>query len=87
MQLGTSPNKACLIVQGFSQIGSVDYNNTYAPVTKLASLCAIIVMANCVCLILHQVNIKGTYLNGVLWDDEVLYLQHPPSYTAPDAGK
>ena len=79
--------KACLIVQGFSQIGGVDYNDTYAPVTKLASLCAIIVMANCLCLILHQVNIKGAYLNGVLWDDEVLYLQHPPSYTAPDAGK
>ena len=79
--------KAHLVAQGFLQIGSVDYNDTYAPVAKLALSQAIIAMANCLHLILHQVDIKGTYLNGVLWDDEILYLQHPPGYTAPDVGK
>jgi Reverse transcriptase (RNA-dependent DNA polymerase) len=29
--------KARLVAQGFSQIGGVDYNNTYAPVAKLAT--------------------------------------------------
>ena len=79
--------KARLVAQGFSQIGGVDYDDTYAPVAKLASSRAIIAMANRLRLILHQVDIKGAYLNGVLRDDEVLYLRHPPGYMAPDAGK
>jgi Reverse transcriptase (RNA-dependent DNA polymerase) len=78
--------KAWLVAQGFSQIGSVNYDNTYAPVTRLASLCAIIMMANCLHLDLHQVDIKGAYLNSVLNDNEVLYMQHSPGYKAPDAG-
>jgi Reverse transcriptase (RNA-dependent DNA polymerase) len=78
--------KVQLVTQGFSQIGGVDYDDTHAPVTRLASLRAIIVMANCLHLNLHQVDIKGTYLNGVLNNNEVLYMQHLPGYKAPDAG-
>jgi hypothetical protein len=74
--------KARLVAQGFSQIGGVDYDDTYAPVAKLASSRAIIAMANRLRLELHQVDIKGAYLNGVLNDDEVLYMQHPPGYKA-----
>ena len=78
--------KAQLVAQGFSQIGGVDYDDTYAPVAKLASSRAIIAMANQLKLELHQVNIKGAYLNGLLNMDEVLYMQHPPGYKATDAG-
>ena len=39
--------KACLVVQGFSQVKGVDYFNTYAPVARLPALWAIIAMANC----------------------------------------
>ena len=58
--------KARLVAQGFSQIGGVDYDDTYAPVAKLASSRAVIAMANRLNLVLHQVDIKGAYLNGVL---------------------
>jgi len=51
--------KACLVAQGFSQIGGVDYDDTYAPVAHLASSRAIIAMANRLDLLLHQVDIKG----------------------------
>jgi len=78
--------KARLVAQGFSQIGGVDYDDTYAPVAKLASSRAIIAMANRLRLELHQVDIKGAYLNGVLGPNEVLYMQHPPGYKAADAG-
>ena len=78
--------KARLVAQGFSQIGGVDYNDTYAPVAKLASSRTIIAMANCLGMELHQVDIKGAYLNGVLNEDEVLYMQHPPGYKVPGAG-
>ena len=77
--------KARLVTQGFSQIGGVDYDDTYAPVAQLASSRAIISMANRLGLELHQVDIKGTYLNGELNEDEVLYMQFPPGYKPRDA--
>ena len=78
--------KAHLVAQGFSQIGSVDYDDTYAPVAKLASTRAVITMANRLGFKMHQIDIKGAYLNGELQDNEVLYMQHPPGYKSPDAG-
>lgn len=78
--------KARLVAQGFSQIGGVDYDDTYAPVAKLASTRAVIAMANRLGFEMHQIDIKGAYLNGELQDNEVLYMQHPPGYKSPDAG-
>jgi len=78
--------KARLVAQGFSQIDGVDYDDTYAPVARLPASRAIIAMANRLNLELHQVDIKGAYLNGELNDNEVLYMQHPPGYRARDAG-
>jgi hypothetical protein len=73
------------VAQGFSQIGGVDYDDTYAPVAKMASSWAIIAMANKLRLVLHQLDIKGAYLNGVLNENEVLYMAHPLGYKASDA--
>ena len=78
--------KAHLVAQGFSQIGGVDYNNMYAPVAKLASTCAVIAMANRLSMEMHQIDIKGAYLNGELNKNEVLYMQHPPGYKDSNAG-
>jgi len=78
--------KAHLITQGFSQIGSIDYNDTYTPVAKLASTHVVIAMANCLRMEMHQIDIKGAYLNSKLNNNKVLYMQHPPGYKAPDAG-
>jgi hypothetical protein len=38
--------KAQLVAQGFSQIGGINYDDTYTPVAKMASSRAIIAMAN-----------------------------------------
>ena len=43
-------------------------------------------MANGLDLELHQADIKGAYLNSVLNDNEVLYMQHPPGYKAQGIG-
>jgi hypothetical protein len=61
------------------------YNDTYAPVAKMASSRAIIAMANKLGLVLHQLDIKGAYLNGILNDNKVLYMVHPPGYKPSDA--
>jgi hypothetical protein len=78
--------KACLIAQGFSQIGGVDYDDTYVPVAKLVSTHAVIMMANHLGMEMHQIDIKGAYLNRELNKNEVLYMKHPPGYKDSDAG-
>src|ERR1700733_3524579 len=37
---------------------------------------------------LHQIDIKGAYINGELTEQEKIFMQQPPGYHAPDsAGK
>ena len=78
--------KACLVAQGFSQIGGIDYDDMYTPVAKLASTCAVIAMANRLSMEMHQIDIKGAYLNSELNENEVLYMQHPPGYKDSNTG-
>jgi hypothetical protein len=66
--------KAHLVAQGFSQISGIDYDDTYAPVAKLTSMRTVIAMANHLGFEMHQIDIKGAYLNSKLQDNEVLYM-------------
>ena len=73
------------MAQGFSQVPGVDYFDTFTPVARLASICAVLSMAAVHDLELHQVDIKGAYLNGKLTTDKVIYMKQPPDYPAPNS--
>lgn len=75
--------KARLVAQGFSQVPGVDYFDTFAPVAKLSSIRAVLAIAAARDLEVHQIDIKGAYLNGKLTDDEVIYMRQPPGFTDP----
>jgi hypothetical protein len=79
--------KARLVAQGFSQVEGVDYYDTYTPVEKLASLHTILALTIHHDLELHQIDIKGTDLNGELTDDEVIYMQQPPGHPYPNSSR
>ena len=72
--------KARLVAQGFSQVPGVDYFDTYAPVAHLPSIRTILAIAAARNLEIHQIDIKGAYLNGKLTDDEVIFMQQPPGF-------
>src|ERR1700678_3000813 len=72
--------KARLVAQGFSQVPGVDYFDMFVPVAKLASIRAVLAIAAAEDLEMHQIDIKGTYLNGTLTDREIIYMQQPPGY-------
>lgn len=72
--------KARLVAQGFSQVPGVDYFDTYAPVAKLASIRTVLALSARQDLELHQVDIKGAYLNGELTNDEIIYMRQPPGF-------
>ena len=73
-------HKACLVAQGFSQVPGVDYFDMFAPVATLSSICTVLATAAHLDYELHQINIKGAYLNGELNDDEVIYMRQPPGF-------
>ena len=77
--------KARLVVQGFSQVPGVDYYDTFAPVAHLASIHTVLAITAAEDLEVHQIDIKGAYLNRELTDDEVIYMKQPPGYpVSPD---
>jgi hypothetical protein len=77
--------KARLIAQGFSQVPGVDYFDTFAPVAKLASIRTVLALAASKDMEIHQIDIKGAYLNGELTDQETIYMAQPPGYHAQNS--
>lgn len=77
-------HKARLVAQGFSQVPGVDYFDTYAPVAKLASIRTVLALAARLDLEIHQIDIKGAYLNGELTGNEVIYMRQPPGFASPE---
>jgi hypothetical protein len=72
--------KARLVAQGFSQVPGVDYFDTFAPVARLSSIRAVLAIAAIEDFEIHQIDIKGAYLNGILTPNEVIYMKQPPGY-------
>ncbi|PPQ91584.1 hypothetical protein CVT25_012512 [Psilocybe cyanescens] len=78
--------KVRLVAQGFSQVPGVDYFDTFAPVARLASIRAVLAIAAVENFEIHQIDIKGAYLNGVLTEDEVIFMKQPPGYASESPG-
>jgi len=66
-----------LVAQGFSQVPGVDYFDTFAPIDKLASICAVLAIAAACNMEIYQIDIKGAFLNGKLTGNERIYMQQP----------
>ncbi|GKC49614.1 zinc finger, CCHC-type containing protein [Tanacetum coccineum] len=62
--------KAMLVIQRFKQKLGIDYFDTYAPVARISTIRLLIAMASIHSLIIHQMDVKTTFLNGEL-DEEV----------------
>ena len=69
--------KARLVARGFTQVYGVDYFDTYSPVAKMASFCAILAIAARYDWDIESFDFNSAYLNGTLNDDEEIYMQEP----------
>ena len=54
------------------------------PVARLATIRTVLALAAREDMELHQIDIKGAYLNGDLTPDEVIYMRQPPDYASRD---
>ena len=73
--------KARFVARGFSQKEGIDYEETFAPVARYTSIRTIIALATKMKWKLHQMDIKTTFLNGVI---EEVYIKKPQGFEVED---
>src|SRR5258708_21455479 len=74
--------KARVIAQGFTQVENINYNKTFAPVAKFASLRTILALATEEDLEVHQMDVKSAYLNDVLQQE--IFMEALPGLDDPE---
>nr|XP_015639159.1 uncharacterized protein LOC107281082 [Oryza sativa Japonica Group] len=78
--------KARWVVRGYSQQHGIDYDETFSPVVKLATIRVVLSIAASRAWPIHQLDVKNAFLHGHL--KETVYCQQPSGFvdpTAPDA--
>ena len=63
------------MARGFSQKEGIDHEETFAPVARYTSIRTIMALASMMKWDLHQMDVKKTFLNGVI--DEEVYIEQP----------
>ncbi len=63
--------KARLLVQGFSQVHGIDFNETFSPTVTRESLRIFLAISCLFKLIVEQIDIVGAYLESLLSDNDL----------------
>ncbi|GJS50186.1 retrovirus-related pol polyprotein from transposon TNT 1-94 [Tanacetum coccineum] len=71
-------NKARLVAQGYNQQEGIDYDETFAPVTRLEAIIIFLAFATYINFIVYQMDVKSAFLNGKL--KEEVYVKQPPDF-------
>nr|GEV64424.1 zinc finger, CCHC-type [Tanacetum cinerariifolium] len=70
-----------LVIQGFRQKEGIDYFDTYTLVARITTIRLLLDLAAIHNLVIHQMDIKTTFLNGDL--EEEVYMKQPEGFIMP----
>ena len=74
-------NKARLVAQGYSQIEEIDYEETFALVSRLESIRILLTITYSLRIKLYQMDVKSAFLNGII--SEEVYFEQPKGFEDP----
>jgi hypothetical protein len=74
--------KARFVARGFSQKEGNEYDETFTPMDRYTSIRTIIALAAKMKWKLHQMDVKTTFLNGVIKEEE--YIEQPQGFEVED---
>ncbi|GJS97173.1 retrovirus-related pol polyprotein from transposon TNT 1-94 [Tanacetum coccineum] len=67
---GVLKNKARLVARGYRQEEGIDFEESFAPVTQLEAIRIFILFATHMNMIIYQIDVKTTFLNGILHEEK-----------------
>ena len=73
--------KARPLAKGYAQKAEEDFFDTYSPVARLTTIRVLLSLAASHRLLVHQMDVKTTFLNGEL--DEEIYMDQPDGFVVP----
>jgi hypothetical protein len=74
--------KARFVAQGLSQIEEIDYDETFAPVTRYSSIISILALSVQMGWHIHHMDVKTMFLNGII--EEEVYIEQPEGFETFD---
>lgn len=74
-----------LVIHGNRQVEGVDYNETFAPTTKMMTVRTFLVVAIAKNFELHQMDVRNAFLHVDL--EEEVYMKLPPGFETSLPGK
>ena len=73
--------KSRLVVQGYTQVEGIDFDETFAPLARLESIRILLAIASHLNFKLYQMDVKSAFLNGML--QEEVYVEQPKGFVDP----
>ncbi|GJX74117.1 retrovirus-related pol polyprotein from transposon TNT 1-94 [Tanacetum coccineum] len=75
-------NKARLVAQGHGQEEGIDYEEVFAPVTRIEAIRLFLAYASFMGFLVYQMDVKSAFLYGTI--EEEVYVTQPPGFKDPN---
>jgi hypothetical protein len=77
-------HKVRWVAKGFQQVWGRDFSKTTSPTARLESLRVVLHIAAVNDWVIEQYDVKTAFLNGILPEDEIQYMEQPPGFAELD---